>query len=448
MALTDFPTPDNPRSTSLGLQDSTLTRTILFSQPVLPSRTRAAAIVLTLPVYLDNHATTRVDPRVVEVMLPYFSTHYGNASSAHQFGWDAADAFELAREQVATLIGAEPREIVFTSGATEANNLAIKGVLPALRHKGNHLITAATEHRAVLDPLKRLAREGWELTVLPPDPFGGISPEAIAAEINERTVLVSIMAANNEVGTLNNVAGIAQVCRDRGVVFHTDATQAVGKIPLNVHDSPIDLLSLSAHKLYGPKGIGALYVRRSGGLPLRLSPLFDGGGHERGLRSGTLPVPLAVGLGKAAELAAEARATESERLSRLRDHLQNGVMTRLQGVSRNGRLTQTLPGNLNLSFEGVNGEALLLSLRGLAVSSGSACTSVNPEPSHVLLAMGLDEALARASLRFGLGRFTTREEVDYAIDVVCQAVERLRTSSISAPFQGGGRLEFDQPLYY
>jgi cysteine desulfurase len=380
-----------------------------------------------LPVYLDNHATTRTDPRVVEAMLPFFTTCYGNAASVgHRFGWEAADAVDRARAQVAGLIGAEPREVVFTSGATEANNLAIKGALPHLKKKGNHLVTAATEHRAVLDPLKRLAREGWELTVLTPDGDGVVSAVSVAAALTDRTVLVSVMAANNEVGTLNPWSEIGRLCRSRGIVFHTDATQAVGKVPLDVRDGAIDLLSLSGHKFYAPKGIGALFARRTG-PPVRLSPLFDGGGHERGLRSGTVAVPLAVGLGAAAEIAGREREAEAERVGRLRDRLHDGLLARLDGLRLNGHPTRRLPGNLNLSFAGLDGEALMMAMRDVAVSSGSACSSAEAAPSHVLLALGLDEPLARASLRFGLGRFTTEDEVDFAIEYVAAAVARLRS---------------------
>jgi cysteine desulfurase len=384
--------------------------------------------VLNLPVYLDNHATTRTDPRVVEAMLPYFTTFYGNAASlSHRYGWDAAAAVDRARAQVAAAIGAEPREIVLTSGATEANNLALKGALPHLKRRGNHVVTAATEHKAVLDPLRRLAREGWELTIVPPDPFGQVTAAAVEAALTDRTVLVSVMAANNEVGTLNPVAAIGPLCHARGILFHTDATQAVGKVPLAVEEAGIDLLSLSAHKIYGPKGVGALYVRR-GTPPVRLSPLFDGGGHERGFRSGTLPVPLVVGLGEAAELAMRERPAEAARLGALRDRLHAGIVARLEEVQvrLNGHPTERLPGNLNLSFAGVDGEALMMQMRDVAVSSGAACTTANPEPSHVLRAMGLSEDLARASLRFGLGRFTTAEEIDFAIDAVAAAVARLR----------------------
>ncbi|MBX6314097.1 MAG: IscS subfamily cysteine desulfurase [Isosphaeraceae bacterium] len=384
--------------------------------------------MLKLPVYLDNHATTRTDPRVLEAMLPYFTEVYGNAASiSHRYGWEAGEAVDRAREQVAALIGADPREIIFTSGATEADNLALKGALPALRRKGNHLVTTAIEHKAVLDPLKRLAREGWELTIVPCDPLGLVSAEAIAAALTERTVLVSVMAANNEVGTIQPIAEIGRLCHERGILFHTDATQAVGKIPLDVQADAIDLLSLSGHKFYGPKGIGALYVRRRA-PQVRLTPLLDGGGHERGLRSGTVAVPLVVGLGAAAAIAARERDEEARRILPLREQLYAGLAARLDAIRLNGHPTRRLPGNLNLSFARVDGEALMMALRDVAVSSGAACTSAVPEPSHVLRAMGLDEELARASLRFGLGRFTTAEEIDYAVSTVAEAVARLRST--------------------
>jgi cysteine desulfurase len=402
--------------------------------------------VLTLPIYLDNHATTRTDPRVLEVMLPYSTTTYGNAASvSHRFGWDAAEAVERARERVAALLNAEAKEIVFTSGATESNNLAIKGALAGVKAKGNHLVTASTEHRAVLDPMKRLAREGWELTIMPPDPFGLISAEAVEAALTDRTVLVSVMAANNEVGTLNPIGAIGRLCHDRGVLFHTDATQAVGKIPLDVQADHVDLLSLSAHKIYGPKGVGALYVRRRDPR-VRLSALFDGGGHERGFRSGTIAVPLVIGLGEAVALSALERDEESTRLRALRDRLHAGIANRVEAIKHNGHPTLRLPGNLNLSFAYVDGEALMMAMRDVAVSSGSACTAADPEPSHVLTAMGLDEEMARASLRFGLGRFTTAEEVDFAIEVVAVAVERLRGMSAAWPIRSADGVGFDSPI--
>jgi cysteine desulfurase len=395
--------------------------------------------MLTLPVYLDNHATTRPDPRVVEAMLPYFTTIYGNAASlSHRYGWDAAAAVDAARDQVAKALGCEPKEIVFTSGATEANNLALKGAVGPLRRRGNHLVTAATEHKAVLDPLRRLQREGWELTIVSCDETGMVSAPAIEAALTDRTVLVSVMAANNEVGTRNPIAAIGRLCRNRGILFHTDATQAVGKAPLSVQDAAIDLLSLSAHKVYGPKGAGALYVRRRD-PQVRLTPLLEGGGHERGFRSGTVAVPLVVGLGQAMALAAAERPLESIRLGELRDRLHAGIAARVPAIRLNGHPTDRLAGNLNLSFAGVDGEALMMAMRDVAVSSGAACTSANPEPSHVLRAMGVPEELARASLRFGLGRFTTIEEIDFAIDTVATAVARLRDevagASLVAPSQ-------------
>ena len=378
------------------------------------------------PVYLDHHATTRTDPRVLQAMLPYFTEKFGNAAStSHRFGWEAGEAVDHAREQIAAALGANSREIIFTSGATESNNLAIKGVALAAQRRGKHLVTAASEHKAILDPVKRLAREGWDVTIVPCDPHGQVAPEAIERALSDRTVLVSVMAANNEVGTLNPIEEIGCLCHERGVIFHTDAAQAVGKVPLDVGSGAIDLLSISGHKVYAPKGIGILYVRRSD-PPIRLAPLVDGGGHERGLRSGTLPVPLIVGLGLALEIAMREQADEAARLIVLRDRLLEGISGRVSEIRLNGHPVDRLPGNLNVSFEGVDGEALMMAMRDVAVSSGSACSSANPEPSHVLLAMGLSDDLARASLRFGLGRFTTSEEVDFAVQEVGGAVGRLR----------------------
>jgi cysteine desulfurase len=399
-----------------------------------------------LPVYLDNHATTRTDPRVVAAMLPYFVDSFGNAASVgHRYGWEAAEALDRAREQVAGLIGAEPREVVFTSGATEANNLALKGVAPGLSGKGRHVVTTAVEHRSVLDPLKRLAREGWELTLVPPDEYGFVSAEAVANALTDRTVLVSVIAASNEVGTINPLAEIGHLCRARGVVFHTDATQAVGKVPLDVQAIGADLLSFSGHKFYGPKGVGALFVRREGEPRLRLTPLFDGGGHERGLRSGTVAVPLAVGMGEAAAIAGREREVESKRVLELRKQLHASILAQLADVRLNGHPDRRLAGNLNLSFAGVDGEALMMGMTDVAVSSGAACSSAQREPSHVLLAMGLDEAAARASLRFGLGRFTTAEEVDFAAGFVARTVERLRAGP-AGPVPATGGLGFDAAL--
>lgn len=382
--------------------------------------------MLDLPVYLDNHATTRPDPRIVAAMMPYFTEIYGNAASvSHRFGWDAGEAVDRARERVATLIGAEPKEVIFTSGATESDNLALKGPLDHLKRWGDHIVSAVSEHKAVIDPLKRLAREGWRVTFVPCDETGLVAAEAVEAALTDRTVLVSVMAANNEVGTINPTAAIGRLCHERGILFHTDATQAVGKIPIDVRADRIDLLSLSAHKLYGPKGVGALYVRRRD-PQVRLTPLFDGGGHERGFRSGTLAVPLIVGLGEACRIAGEEMGSDDARILDLRERLHRGLLDRLPGLKLNGHPTDRLAGNLNLSFEGVDGEALMMAMRDVAVSSGSACSSANPEPSHVLRAMGLDEDMARASLRFGLGRFTSAEEVDFAIEAVASAVGRLR----------------------
>jgi cysteine desulfurase len=382
--------------------------------------------MVTLPIYMDNNSTTRVDPRVLEAMLPYFSERYGNAASRHHsFGWDAKEAVDRVRQQVAELIGGEPREIVFTSGATESNNLALRGVSAMYRSQGNHIITAVTEHKAVLDPCKRLQREGYEVTFLTVDRFGRVSAEQVTQAITPKTILVSIMTANNEIGTLQPIREIAAICKEQQVLFHTDAAQAAGKIPIDVPSLGVDLLSLSAHKLYGPKGVAALYVRRRN-PHVRLEPIFDGGGHEGGLRSGTLPVPLIVGLGKACEICRLEMKTEGECLQTLREKLRQGIMDRLSEVYLNGHPTECLPGTLNLSFAHVKGDALMMAMRNVAISSGSACTSASVEPSYVLKALGVDDELAHSSIRFGLGRFNTEEEVDYVIAEVCGAVERLR----------------------
>lgn len=391
-----------------------------------------------LPLYLDNHATTRVDPRVVEVMLPYFTEVYGNAAStSHSFGWDARDAVEAGRESIAAAIGASAREIVFTSGATESNNLAIRGVAERQRRKGNHLITVSTEHKAVLDPIERLGRRGFEVTVLPveqaPGPDAGVlSTDAVADAIRDETLLVSVMLANNEIGVIQSIAEIAAVCRSRGVLLHCDATQAVGKMPVNVADLGVDLMSFSSHKIYGPKGVGALFVRRSAPF-VRLECQVAGGGHEGGLRSGTLNVPGIVGFAKALELCLAEMPTEAARLAALRQQLFDGLTAAIEDVSLNGPALDLpnlrLPGNLNVSFAHVDGEALLMNVKDIAVSSGSACTSANPEPSHVLRAIGLSEDATRSSLRFGIGRFNTREEIDFAIEVVAEVVTRLRAMS-------------------
>jgi cysteine desulfurase len=382
-----------------------------------------------LPIYLDNHATTRVDPRVVDAMLPYFTAKYGNAASRHHaFGRVANEAVQAAREQIARLLGASAREIIFTSGATESNNLAIRGVASMYRNRGDHIITASTEHHAVLDPCLRLGREGLQVTVLPVASDGRVDPQQLCDAITERTILVSIMAANNEIGTLAPLKEIGQVCKKKGVLLHTDVVQALGKTPFDVEDLGIDLASVTAHKLYGPKGVGALYVRRRE-PHVRLTPLFDGGGHEQGLRSGTLPVPSIVGFGKACELCQHEGTAEAERLLGLRERLREGIQSQLEEIRLNGHPTVRLPGNLNLSFGYVEGEALMMSMRDIAVSSGSACTSASVEPSYVLRAIGLSDELARSSLRFGLGRFNTVAEIDFTIETVVQAVKRLRAIS-------------------
>jgi cysteine desulfurase len=381
------------------------------------------------PIYLDNNATTRCDPRVVEAMLPYFTEYYGNSASRnHAFGWQAEEAVENGREQVASLIGASAKEIIITSGATESNNLAIKGVASMYRKKGNHIITVVTEHKATIDPCKRLERDGYHVTFLPVDAEGRVSPEQVAEAITDKTILVSIMAANNEIGTVQPVAAIGKVCKKRGVLFHTDGVQAVGKIPVDVEEMGIDLLSLSGHKIYGPKGIGALYVRRKDPR-VRLDPQIDGGGHERGMRSGTLPVPGIVGLGMACELCRKEMDTEIPRLIALRERLRLGIQGQLEDVYLNGHPTERLPGNLNLSFAFVEGEAMMMGIKDVAVSSGSACTSASLEPSYVLKALGVGDELAHSSIRFGLGRFNTEEEVDYVIQDVVRAVNHLREMS-------------------
>lgn len=382
--------------------------------------------LLAQPVYLDNHATTRVDPRVVEAMLPYFDVHFGNAASVnHRYGWEAAEAVESARRQITDLLATAPETILFTSGGTESNNLAIKGVLRAAP-RGGHLVVSAAEHRSVLDPAKKLARQGCELTIVPVDNTGRVDPRDVASALRPNTVLVSVMLANNEVGTINPIREIAHICHERNSLLHCDAVQAVGRIPVNLADLSADLVSLSAHKLYGPKGIGALYLH-PGAPAIRLEPLFDGGGHERRMRSGTLPVPLIAGFGVACHLAAEALSSEAMRLRALRDRLWAGISERLAGLTVNGHPTERLPGNLNVSVDGVDGEGLMQSLTEIAVSSGSACTSADPEPSHVLQAMGVSEARSKASLRFGLGRFTTAEEIEFAVDYVVATVSRLRS---------------------
>ncbi len=383
-----------------------------------------------LPIYMDNHATTPVDPRVLAAMLPYFTERCGNAASRnHSFGWEAEAAVDEARAQIGHLIRANSsKEIIFTSGATESNNLAIKGVAESYRDKGDHIITCVTEHRSVLDSCKALERRGYKVTYLPVNRYGLVEIERLSEAVSDRTILISLMAANNEIGTLHPVQEIGQLAKKRGIIFHCDAAQAVGKIPVNVEEMGIDLLSISAHKCYGPKGIGALYVRAKNPR-IRLSPVIDGGGHEKGMRSGTLNVPGIVGLGAACQIAEQEMAEEARRLASLKERLQEGILSRLDQVSLNGHPTQRLPGNLNLSFAYVEGESLLMGLKEIAVSTGSACTSANLEPSHVLRAIGVKEELAHASIRFGLGRFNTEEEVDYTVERLVQEVARLRRLS-------------------
>ncbi len=390
------------------------------------------------PVYMDNHATTRVDPRVLEAMLPYFTERYGNAgSTSHEYGWEAKEAVDEAREKIAAVIGAEPREIVFTSGATESNNLAIRGIAERVKRRGNHLVSATTEHHAVLDPLTHLARRGFQVTLVGVEqassPRAGIVDVGhVRDALRDDTALATIMLANNEIGAISPIAEIADACHEHGVPLHSDATQAVGKIPVDVRKTPVDLMSFSAHKIYGPKGVGALYVRRQRPAT-RLEPQIDGGGQEHGLRSGTLNVPGIVGFAAALEIAVAEMSTEAARQTAMRQRLFDALTEQLPDVSLNGPALEPklrLPGNLNLSFAYVDGEALLLNMKDqLAVSSGSACTSANPEPSHVLRALGVDDDLARASLRFGLGRFNTQQDVELAIEAVVGAVRRLRELS-------------------
>jgi len=391
-----------------------------------------------LPIYMDNHATTRVDPRVVEAMLPYFESTYGNAGSVnHAFGWDARDAVDAARASIAGDLGTDPKSIVFTSGATESNNLALFGVAEQPRRRGNHLVSVATEHKAVLDPLERLTRQGFEVTLLPVTPDGDpqaglLDVEQFAAALRDDTLLASVMLANNEIGVVQPLAELGRLCHERGVLLHCDATQAVGRIPVDVEQLGVDLVSFSGHKMYGPKGVGGLYVRRKNPR-VRLVPQIVGGGQEAGRRSGTLNVPGIVGLATALRLCCEEMPAEAERLRMLRQRLFDGLRERIDGVELNGpELAQSilrLSGNLNVSFAYVDGEALLMSIRDLAVSSGSACTSEDPNPSHVLRALGLNEDRTRASIRFGLGRFNTGDQVELAIEMVATAVHRLRKMS-------------------
>jgi cysteine desulfurase len=394
-----------------------------------------------LPIYMDHHATTPVDPRVLETMLPYFTETFGNAASRnHVFGWEAEAAVDEARHQVAAAMNAGDKEIVFTSGATESDDLAILGAARMYRQKGNHVITGQTEHRAVLDTCEALARDGFEVTFLPVDHDGRVSAEQVREAITDRTILATFMLANNEVGTIHPVAAIGAACRERGVLFHTDAVQGFGKIPFDVEAMNVDMASVTAHKIYGPKGVGALYVR-SKNPRVRLSPIILGGGHERGLRSGTLNVPGIVGFGKAVEISVASMEGEARRLRLLRSRLFDGITGRVEGVTLNGAplpriqedgslaagvIEERLPGNLNLSLAGVEGEALLMGIRDVAVSSGSACTSASLRPSHVLKALGVTDDLAHASIRFGLGRGNTEEEIDFTIEAVEKTVKRLR----------------------
>lgn len=382
------------------------------------------------PIFLDNHSTTPMDPRVLETMLPYFCEKFGNAASRnHPFGWEAEEAVEAARQQIAKLIHTDAKELVFTSGATESDNLAIKGVLEMYKEKGDHIITSATEHRAVLDTAKSLeSKKGLKVTYLPVDKYGMVSPDDVRNAITDKTILISIMMANNEIGTINPIKEIGKIAKEKGILFHCDATQGVGKIPVNVQEMGIDLMAFSAHKIYGPKGVGALYVRKKAPR-VRLAPIIDGGGHERGMRSGTLPVPLIVGFGKACELCEQEMPTESVKLAALRDRLQDGIMKHMDEVYLNGHPTQRLPHNLNISFAYVEGESLLMGVKEIALSSGSACTSATLEPSYVLRALGVGSDLAHSSIRFGLGRFNTVEEVDYTAKRIIEIVTKLREMS-------------------
>ncbi len=387
-------------------------------------------MTLQFPIYMDNHATTRVDPRVVQAMLPHFDSQFGNAASrTHRYGWEAEAAVEDARDQIASFIGASSgKEIVFTSGATESDNLAIKGVAEYYKSRGNHIVTTTIEHKAVLDSCKRLEKQGFEVTYVSAGPDGIVTPESIAAAITDKTILVSVMLANNEVGTIQPLEAIGKITRAKGILLHTDAVQGVGKTDFDVEKMNVDLASITAHKIYGPKGIGALYVRRSKPR-VRLTAQMDGGGHERGNRSGTLNVPAIVGFAKACELMQSERAQEEPRIRALRDRLYSRLTSALDEVILNGSEDNRLPGNLNVSFAFVEGEALMMAIKDVAVSSGSACTSASLEPSYVLHSMGLDEDLAHSSIRFGLGRFNTEEEVDFVADLVIGKVNKLRAMS-------------------
>ena len=390
--------------------------------------TNAAQPSLTFPIYLDNQSTTPLDPRVLDKMLPYWKEKFGNPHSrSHSFGWEAEEAVEEARAEVAKLINADPKEIVFTSGATESNNLAIKGIAEFYADKGKHIVTVQTEHKCVLDSCRHLEDDGFEITYLPVDAQGGVDLNQLAAALRDDTILVSVMHGNNEIGTIQNIAAIGALCREKDIKFHTDAAQTFGKEPLDVRAMNIDLMSISGHKIYGPKGIGALFVSRK--PRTRLHAMINGGGQERGMRSGTLPTPLIVGLGEAARLAGAEMTTENARLAKLRDKMISTIQQRLPEVYLNGHPTARLAGNINLSFSCVEGESMMMAIKDLAVSSGSACTSASLEPSYVLRALGVSEELAHTSIRIGIGRFTTEAEVDYAIEKICTQAEKLRALS-------------------
>jgi cysteine desulfurase len=387
------------------------------------------------PIFMDHHSTTPVDPRVLTAMMPFFTEQFGNAASNHSFGHEAEKAVAQAREQIAHLIHCDSKEIIITSGATESNNIALKGIAEAYGDKGNHIITAVTEHKAILDTARRLEKQGLKVTCLPVHSNGLVDPGAVLAAITDQTILISIMIANNEIGAIHPVAQIGQIAKEKGILFHTDAAQAAGKIPIDVNAMGIDLMSLSAHKMYGPKGVGALYVRRKSPR-VRVMPLIDGGGQERGVRSGTLNVPGVVGFGKACEIAEREMEQEGARLARLRDRLQEIIWSGLDGVYLNGHPTARLPHNLNVSFACVEGESLLMGMHEVALSSGSACTTATPEPSYVLRALGVGSDLAHSSIRFGLGRFNTEEEVDYVGRRIVETVRRLRAMSPLYEMQG------------
>jgi cysteine desulfurase len=387
-------------------------------------------MAIKIPIYMDYHATTPVDPRVLDAMLPYFNEKFGNAASrSHAFGWTAEEAVSIAREKVAALIGAaNPKEIVFTSGATESDNMAIKGVAEFYKEKGDHIVTTVIEHKAVLDTCKRLEKQGYRVTYLPVSKQGLVDPDDVAKAITDKTILVSVMLANNEVGTIQPIAEIGKITRSRGVLFHSDAVQGIGKTPFDVEKMNVDLASITAHKMYGPKGVGALYVRRSKPR-VRIVAQMDGGGHEHGMRSGTLNVPGIVGFGKAAEIMKEEGVEEAKRLLALRERLRGRLQAELDALQLNGSLEKRLPGNLNISFSFVEGEALMMAIKEVAVSSGSACTSASLEPSYVLHSMGVGDDLAHSSIRFGIGRFNTEEEVDFVADLVIRKVSKLREMS-------------------